>query len=66
MLQKYFHNSPLLVFPVVAMVVFMALFAVVVIRVILAKKNSEKGSLYNKLAQLPLDESISTGRGSNV
>jgi Flp pilus assembly protein TadB len=54
MYRQYFVKSPILLFPLIAMVVFMTLFAVVVFRVWWQARNDRAKRLHDELSQLPL------------
>lgn len=56
MLRQYFVKSPILMFPVIAMVVFMTLFVAIVLRIWWQKRNPQARQLNDELARLPLGD----------
>jgi hypothetical protein len=51
MASEYFHHSPLLVYPLVALALFMLVFFLVTLRTVLTNKHRYEG-----LAAMPLEE----------
>jgi hypothetical protein len=58
MAMDYFRQSPLLMMPVIALVIFMLVFLSVSLRALLTRKSS-----WDALAQLPLQEGRSVAAG---
>lgn len=54
MFKSFFLNSPLLVWPLVALMIFMGVFAVIIFRTFGRRRNAE----FDAAAQLPLAEEV--------